>query len=191
MITGRCLPLSLCLLPLLTQSPQAMAEKRVNSWHLLAGFGESHPSWGKTQQRVKTRDLILRHERPQGQVHGKGWYLNRRSMLIEIPLHWLQSHDQPPIFGVTFNACWTLPADQRLQPYLFVGGGPAYTRAEIPGTSSKLKGVYQAGGGLRLNLEQTRLDFEFRFHHISNGGHEEPNDPLNSGKFLIGIRLGI
>ncbi|MCU7924284.1 MAG: acyloxyacyl hydrolase, partial [Candidatus Thiodiazotropha sp. (ex Dulcina madagascariensis)] len=89
MIAGRRLPLLLCLLPLLTQSPQAMAKKPVNSWHLLAGFGESHPSWGKTQQRVKTRDLILRHQRPQERVRGEGWYLNRRSTLIEIPLHWL------------------------------------------------------------------------------------------------------
>jgi hypothetical protein len=26
-----------------------------------------------------------------------------------------------------------------------------------------------------------------RYHHISNGGNEEPNDPLNSVKALFGI----
>jgi hypothetical protein len=166
-------------------------EKPKNSWHLLTGYGESHTTWGNTFQHVETWDLILRHERPQNLVRGEGWYRNRRSILIEIPFHWLLSPDEPPIYGVTFNSCWTFLYDEQIQPYIFLGGGPGYTRAEIPGTSSKLKGVYQAGGGLRFNIAENQFNLEFRYHHISNGGRKEPNDSLNSGKFLLGLRLNI
>jgi hypothetical protein len=109
--------------------------------------------------------------------------------MIELPLHLLHSPSEPPMFGVTFNSCWTFLAHPRYRPYLFVGGGPLYTHAEIPGTSSKVKGSYQVGAGLKLDLESASLNLEFRFHHVSNGGIDEPNDPLNSGKFLLGFRL--
>lgn len=158
-------------------------------WQLLIGYGESHPGWGDTHERVDTRDLILRQERPQDRTRGQGWYLNRRSLLIELPLHLLQQPDEPPMFGVYINSCWTFLADQRYQPYLLVGGGALYTRAEIPGTSSRLKGSYQAGVGMKIEMASTAVNLEVRFHHVSNGGIKEPNDPLNSSKLLMGFRL--
>lgn len=165
------------------------AAQQDNSWELLLGFGESHPGWGDTRERVKTRDLILRQTRPQSQTQGAGWYLNRRSVQIELPLHLLQDPQEPPMLGVYFNSCWTLLAHARYQPYLLVGGGLLYTRAEIPGTSSRIKGSYQAGVGLQVKLERASFNLEYRFHHVSNGGIEEPNDPLNSGKLLMGLQL--
>jgi hypothetical protein len=158
-------------------------------WELLIGYGESHPGWGDTRERVETRDLIVRQVRPQSFSRGEGWYLNRRSLQIELPLHLLHEPQEPPMFGVYFNSCWTFLAHPRYQPYLFVGGGPLYTQAEIPGTSSNLKGSYQAGLGMKINLEAASLNLEYRFHHVSNGGIKEPNDPLNSGKLLMGFQL--
>jgi lipid A 3-O-deacylase len=174
---------------LLITFPLFAATPPKHPWRLLLGYGESHPGWGNTRERVETRDLILRQERPQNRTRGEGWYLNRRSLQIEFPLHLLQRPDEPPMFGVYFNSCWTFLADPQFQPYLLVGGGGLYTRAEIPGTSSKLKGSYQAGIGLKIELESTSFNLEYRFHHVSNGGIKEPNDPLNSGKLLMGFRL--
>ncbi|HCC54377.1 MAG TPA: acyloxyacyl hydrolase, partial [Desulfobulbaceae bacterium] len=73
-------------------------------------------------------------------------------------------------------------------PYLFGGGGPVYSFADVPGMGSELNGNYQFGMGLsyRINPAHDFL-FEMRYHHISNGGSEEPNDPLNSVKALFGI----
>jgi lipid A 3-O-deacylase len=176
-----------CLLPIASPLHAATAPK--HQWRLLLGYGESHPGWGDTQERVETRDLILRQDRPQAYTRGQDWYIHRRSLQIELPLHLLQRPDEPPMFGVYFNSCWTFLADPRYQPYLLVGGGALYTRAEIPGTSSKIKGSYQAGIGLKIELESTSFNLEYRFHHVSNGGIEEPNDPLNSGKLLMGFRL--
>ncbi len=179
---------ALLALTLLSLSCEA-AEGSDRRWELLLGYGESHPGWGDTRERVETRDIILRQVREQTFSRGEGWYLNRRSLMIELPLHLLHTPSEPPMFGVYFNSRWTFLAHPRYQPYLFVGGGPLYTRAEIPGTSSRLKGSYQAGAGLKLDLEAASLNLEVRFHHVSNGGIDEPNDPLNSGKFLLGIQL--
>ena len=92
------------------------------------------------------------------------------------------------MLGFTMNAHWQFIADKQFQPFVFIGGGPVYTEAKIPGTSSKLKGSYQAGIGLDYNIGTTSVSLEYRFHHLSNGGIKEPNDPLNSGKFLLGIQ---
>lgn len=165
------------------------AEETISNWQLLIGQGESHPGWGNTRERVETNDLILRYERPQHRVRGEGWYRNRRSLQIELPLHLLQRPDEPPMLGVYLNSCWTFLAHDTYQPYLLAGGGPLYSNAEIPGTSSKLKGSYQAGGGLKFNLRDIQLNLEYRYHHVSNGGIKEPNDPLNSSKLLLGVRL--
>jgi hypothetical protein len=165
------------------------ADPTDNHWELLFGYGESHPGWGDTRERVETRDIVLRQVRPQSSTRGEGWYRNRRSLTIEIPLHLLRTPQEPPMFGVYFNSSWSFLAHPFYQPYLFVGGGPIYTEAEIPGTSSKLKGSYQAGAGLKINLEAAALNLEYRFHHISNGGIDDPNDPLNSGKFMLGFQL--
>jgi hypothetical protein len=158
-------------------------------WFLLAGSGESHPGWGDTMERVKTHDLILRYRLPQDQTKGRDWYLNRRSVLIEGAYHHLRTPDEPPMLGIYVQSCWTFEINKSLKPYLFVGGGGVYTQAEIPGTSSRLKGSYQMGGGMRFNLSKATIVFEYRYHHLSNGGIKEPNDPLNSGKLLFGLNI--
>ncbi|MBI4690638.1 MAG: acyloxyacyl hydrolase, partial [Nitrospirae bacterium] len=59
---------------------------------------------------------------------------------------------------------------------------------DITGLGSRLNGNYQIGIGTHYKLKQgLYLDTEFRLHHISNTGTKEPNDPLNSSRFLIGI----
>lgn len=165
------------------------AESRANSWYLLIGVGSSHPGWGGTRETVETTDIIFRHKRPQAKARGKDWYLNRKSVLVEIPLTLLREPDEPAMIGFTMNANWTFIASQRLQPFIFVGGGPVYTKAEIPGTSSSLKGSYQAGIGLDFLLGRLGMSVEYRFHHLSNGGFKKPNDPLNSDKLLLGVKL--
>ncbi|MEA1889203.1 MAG: acyloxyacyl hydrolase [Pseudomonadota bacterium] len=160
-----------------------------NSWHLLVGAGSSQPGWGGTREKVKTTDIILRQKRPQARTRGESWYLNRKSVLVEIPLTLLREPDEPAMIGFTMNVNWTFIANQQLQPFILIGGGPVYTKAEIPGTSSRLKGSYQLGAGLDFKLGEVGMSLEWRYHHLSNGGFKEPNDPLNSSKFLLGFKL--
>lgn len=106
-----------------------------------------------------------------------------------MPLTLLREPNEPAMLGFTMNANWTFIASRRIQPFVFVGGGPVYTRAEIPGTSSELKGSYQAGIGIDYTLGKANMSIEYRYHHLSNGGLKKPNDPLNSGKLLLGVKL--
>jgi len=51
-----------------------------------------------------------------------------------------------------------------------------------------LNGNYQFGLGLEYRRPQSAdFLFEIRYLHISNGGSEKPNEPLNSVKCLFGV----
>lgn len=165
------------------------AESLKPTWHLLAGAGSSHIGWGATFERVETRDFILRREIYEDRVRGSGWYQNRRTIMVELPLHLLVKPDEPAMFGLSFNSNWMFNLGGQIEPYLFAGGGGLYTKAQIPGTSSEIKGVYQAGGGVRINQGEMQFSLEARYHHVSNGSVREPNDSLNSTKFLFGVRF--
>lgn len=155
---------------------------------LIGGYGQSFPGWGLTTQRVETIDIIIRHNHHIFNNLGSGWYQGFHSALLELPVHIVVRPDESAMVGVNFLASYTFTANANWQPYLFGGGGPVYSFADIPGMGATLNGNYQFGVGLKHSMNSKyNLLFEFRYHHISNAGTKEPNDPLNSCKFLIGI----
>lgn len=155
-------------------------------WSIMTGYGTSHPGWGKTETRVETIDLALRHSTIIVDNVGSSWYKGYHSTFIELPLHFLINPDDTPMVGINFLAAYTFTSFS-FQPYLFGGGGPVYVDADIEGMSTEWNGNYQFGVGLSFDLNTNHaLFFECRYHHISNGNRSEPNLPLNSTKFLIG-----
>lgn len=173
----------LFLLPSLAISDEV--EKR---FVVFAGAGFSKDGWGNTNQQVETLDLVFRQDRPQQRIRGKGRWLNRKSVYVEVPFSWIYTPDRAPFVAFTMNVAWKFISHPYRQPYLFIGGGPGYTQAEIPGTSSYIKGIYQLGGGIEFKSQSDprSLFVELRYHHMSNGGLEEPNDSVNSLKLLFG-----
>lgn len=161
-----------------------------DSWWVLGGYGQSVPGWGKTSERVETIDLAVRYNHVIFADLGSDWYRGYHSILLELPIHLVVSPDESAMVGVNFLAAYTFTADERWQPYIFGGGGPVYSFADIDGMGADLNGNYQFGVGLEYQLDnRQRLLVELRYHHISNAGSEDPNVPLNSGKFLVGIRF--
>jgi hypothetical protein len=159
-----------------------------DSWVVLGGYGQSIPGWGQTSQRVETIDLVPRYSHIIFDNLGSGWFQGFHSILVEVPFHWVVSPDDSAMIGMNFLACYTFTADRIVHPYLFAGGGPVYSFADIPGMGAELNGNYQFGIGMEYGLSPHQaLLFEMRYHHISNGGSEEPNDPLNSVKVLLGV----
>lgn len=159
-----------------------------DKWAILGGYGQSIPGWGDTSQRVETIDLVPRYEHRIFDNMGSGWYQGFHSIFIEVPISLVVSPESSAMLGVNFLANYTFTANDYWQPYIFGGGGPVYSFADIPGMGAELNGNYQFGAGLSYPYSKKNdLLFEIRYHHISNGGSEEPNDPLNSCKFLIGI----
>ncbi len=160
-------------------------------WSLLTGYGATHPGFGTTSQDVRTWDVILQR-RATRKTTGSGGYRGSHEFLAEAAIsHLLRPTHQPPIFALNFLSCWTLRRWDSLHPYIFVGGGPVYTEADIEEMGARLNGNYQAGLGLTFAFgRHCKAHIEYRFHHISNGGRKDPNDPLNSSKVLAGIRIG-
>lgn len=159
-----------------------------DSFALIGGYGQSFPCWGETTQRVETLDLVPRYSHHMFDAIGSSWYQGYHSLLMELPVHFVISPDESAMVGLNFLACYTFTANEQWHPYFFGGGGPVYSFADIPGMGADLNGNYQFGIGLEYDLQNKHnLLFELRYHHISNAGSEEPNDPLNSCKILLGI----
>jgi len=159
-----------------------------DTWAILTGYGQSFPGWGETTQRVKTIDVVPRYSHVIFADLGSGWYRGYHSIFVEAPISYVASPDNSAMVALNFLAVYTFTADQLYQPYVFGGGGPVYSFADIPGMGSELNGNYQFGLGLKYQWQEDHdLLFEVRYHHISNGGSEEPNDPLNSLKFRVGV----
>lgn len=159
-----------------------------DSWAVLGGYGQSFPGWGQTTQRVETIDLVPRYEHHIFDDLGSGWYRGFHSILLEVPVHFVVSPDVSSMVGLNFLACYTFTAGEKIHPYVFGGGGPVYSFADISGMGARWNGNYQFGIGLNYPMEQGHnFLLEWRYHHISNGGSEEPNEPLNSCKILVGI----
>jgi lipid A 3-O-deacylase len=154
---------------------------------VLFGYGSSYPGWGQTKIRVETIDTVLRYELPKYQDLGSSWYRGDHTVLIEVPVHFLVNHSGPPMIGCNFLANYTFTESTRYRPYIFAGGGPLYVPADIPGMGTHINGNYQCGIGIHYPLEDSHaLIFEVRYHHVSNAGAADPNDPLNSLKFMLG-----
>jgi hypothetical protein len=159
-----------------------------DNWAFIGGYGQSFPGWGETTERVETIDLIPRYNHRIFDNIGSGWYRGFHSILLELPVSVVVSPEDSAMLGVNFLAAYTFTAGLQWQPYLFGGGGPEYSFADIPGMGAELNGNYQFGIGLKYprNLSHDYL-LELRYHHISNAGTEEPNAPLNSIKLLFGV----
>jgi len=169
-------------------APAALFDTSEDSYGILGGYGQSIPGWGQTTQRVETLDIVPRYNHIIFADLGSGWYRGFHSILLELPFHFVFTPDDSAMVGINFLACYTFTSGNTMRPYVFGGGGPVYSFADIPGMGAELNGNYQFGLGLEYILDRNyNLLLELRYHHISNGGSEEPNVPLNSIKFLIGL----
>jgi len=185
---------TLCLLgsiPLARAADSSVQTTRPEShWSLLAGYGATHTNLGKTKAHVETVDLVLGYERFLSKTFGPSFLNGRYSTVIELPVSFVVDPWESPIYAINFLARWTFSSQGDIEPYLFGGGGPVYTDAHIPGLGSNLNGNWQFGTGIHFGgANRRQFILEYRFHHISNLGRKDPNDPLNSSKILFGTRF--
>jgi hypothetical protein len=172
------------------QAGESSLARTTNYWAVLGGYGMSVPGWGKTEERVKTVDAVVRYSHVLNKDRGRSWYRGNHEFWVEWPVSFVIDPDTSPIFSVNFLVSWVFTSSPIVQPYVMAGGGPVYTEADIPGVGSSLCGNYQAGGGLRIPLsDRIAFNAELRYHHISNLGMKEPNVPLNSLKGVCGLTL--
>lgn len=169
------------------KAAEAVIDRSQDSWGLLGGYGQSFSGLGRTTERVATVDLVPRYNRRLLADIGTDWYRGFHSIMVELPVHLVVSPEVSTMLGANFLASYTFTAGQDMRPYLFGGGGPVYSFADVPGMGADLNGNYQFGLGLEYDTCCRTYLTELRFHHISNAGSEDPNVPLNSFKLLVGI----
>lgn len=157
-------------------------------WTILSGYGVAHKGLGNTETRVETVDAIFRYGRFLTEELGKSWYRGRHEILVEIPVRTVIHPESAVMTGITFLAAWNFTAPDNIIPYIFAGGGPVYTNLDIPGLGTELNFSYQGGLGCYYFIRKDLgINFNYRLHHMSNAGTADPNEPLNSSRFLLGV----
>ena len=161
-------------------------------YSFLAGYGITHRGFGQTRTQVQTVDFIGRYGYFLTDQLGRGWYRGQFEHVVELPLHLAVDPKTRIMTGANLLANWKLTAlaEKRLFPYVFAGGGVLYVDLGLPTMGSRLDFSYGGGTGLQyLYRKDLAVSAEYRYHHISNASTAEPNEPLNSSKFLFGITL--
>ncbi len=177
-----------CLLLTAPACPALSFDVSHDSTAVLIGYGQSIPGWGQTTERVQTIDVVPRYDHVIFSDIGSGWLRGQYSTLVEVPIHIVCSPVVSSMVGLNFLASYKFTADKQWRPYIFGGGGPVYSFADIPGMGAEWNGNYQFAVGLDHPINPTQsVLFEIRYHHISNGGSADPNVPLNSIKVLFGL----
>ena len=175
-------------LPVSADNPVSTAK---GEYGVLAGYGTSHVGMGETRHQVQTLDAIIRAGFFLSDDVGKGsWYQGRHEVLLELPYHLAIDQGGRSMVGGYMLGHWRFTSFDDIVPYVLAGGGLLYVDLGLPTMGSKLCFSYQGGTGLQYFIDKkTALSLEYRYHHISNAGTAEPNEPLNSSKILMGISV--
>lgn len=154
----------------------------------LTGYGITHRGFGKTRTQVQTFDNIARFGYFLSDELGNGWYRGRHELLVELPVHLAVDPGTAVMTGGYLLGSWKFTSLKEYVPYVFAGGGILYVDLGLPTMGSRLNFSYQGGAGLQYFItKEVALNLEYRYHHISNAGTAEPNEPLNSSKILFGL----
>lgn len=157
-------------------------------WTLLGGYGITHTNMGSTRTKVQEADLVLQYGRFLTGEGGRSWYKVRHEIMVELPFSIVYDPKNAIMAGINVLACWDFTSSEKIVPYVFAGGGLVYTNLDIPGLGREVNGNYQTGTGIHYFIDKkTVLNFNYRLHHISNANTADPNEPLNSSKFLAGM----
>ncbi|TAL28016.1 MAG: acyloxyacyl hydrolase [Nitrospirae bacterium] len=157
-------------------------------WGVLGGYGVTHKGFKNTRTKVETVDFVVRRGYFFTEEIGRSWYKGRHEWIFEIPVHYVTNPETAIMTGINLLGCWNLTSSKKVVPYLFAGGGLLYTNLNVPELGAEFNGNYQAGAGIHYFITgNTSIEFNYRYHHISNAGTAKPNDPLNSSKVMVGI----
>jgi hypothetical protein len=182
------LPALLCIAATALAEDATALRNSPGEWAVLSGYGLTHRGFGATRTQVQTFDAILRYGHFLSGDMGSGWYRGRHELLLELPLHVALDHDGRTMSGGYVLGSWKFTTSETVAPYLFAGGGILFNDLGLKTQGTRLNYSYQGGFGLQSFLSRTTaLGMEYRYHHVSNAGTAEPNEPLNSSKVLFSI----
>ena len=157
-------------------------------WTFLGGYGTTHRGFGATHTQVQTVDAIMRYGHFITGTLGQGWLKGRHEVLLELPLHLSIDQGGRSMTGGYVLGSWKFTSLEQVAPYVFAGGGILFNDLGLPTQGTRLNYSYQGGTGFQYFVSPgLAVVGEYRYHHVSNAGTAEPNEPLNSSKFLFGV----
>ncbi len=107
--------------------------------------------------------------------------------LAELFLNTIISPDNNIEAGFDILMKYSYPVTEKVNPYLFVGGGVLYMSQQTNEQSTYYNFIPQMGAGISYDLkENLSLDVEYRYRHLSNANRRLPNDGINVNMFLVG-----
>jgi hypothetical protein len=157
---------------------------------ILGGVGIAHEIWdgvGDTQFYV----VGVRVGRVVSGTRGPGFLRGNLEVAGEfLPVFLVDQGTTSYGASATFVARHFFAPDSRWRPYGVVGFGVLGTTDEVPEGQTKLNFTPQIGLGISYaSSERFVFYFDYRIHHISNGGRKQPNPGINSSALQFSVSV--
>jgi hypothetical protein len=165
-------------------------QKGTTELALLGGIGIAHEIWdgvGDTQFYI----VGVRVGRVVSGPRGPGFLRGNLEVAGEfLPVFLVDQGTTSYGASATFLARHFFAPDSRWRPYGVVGFGVLGTANEVPDGQTRLNFTPQIGLGISYaSSERFVFYFDYRIHHISNGGRKQPNPGINSSALQFSVSV--
>lgn len=165
--------------------------KRDIEWTLLGGVGVAHDILGG-EDGSSFFTIGGRFGYFVGQPRETGFLAGSSELALEFSPLYLMRRGEPTetVYASTVTLLlrhyWS--PHKRWKPFVSVGAGALFSSKPIPEETSRANFTPQIGVGLSYFPRRgLAYSFEYRLHHISNGGATDPNPGVNSSYFQLGV----
>ena len=157
---------------------------------LLGGFGIAHEIWdGVGDIRFFLMGARVAHV--VSGPRGPGFLRGNLEVSGEfLPVFLVDQGDTSYGASATLLARHFFAPGSRGRPYVVLGFGVLGTADEVPEGQTRLNFTPQIGLGFAYSLDERFVFyFDYRIHHISNGGRKQPNPGINSSAFQFSVSV--
>jgi hypothetical protein len=157
---------------------------------LLGGVGLAHEIWdGVADTRFYVLGVRIGHV--VSGSRGPGFLRGNLDVSGEfLPVFLVDQGTTSYGASATFLARHFLSPGSRWRPYGVLGIGVLGTADEVPEGQTRLNFTPQIGFGISYaNSERFVFYFDYRIHHISNGGRKQPNPGINSSCLQVSVSI--
>jgi opacity protein-like surface antigen len=123
-------------------------------------------------------------------VGGDAWYRGNFDFLVEGAFLYEVEPRDGWAAGLTLMFRYNFLPGGNFVPFVEAGAGFVVLDFDLEDQADGVNFTPQAGLGFHYFVsERTAVTGEWRFHHISNAGTEEPNRGINDSLFLVGLTI--
>jgi hypothetical protein len=165
-------------------------KKGAGEFAILGGVGIAHEIWDGVGD-IQVYIVGVRVGRVVSGPRGPGFLRGNLEVAGEfLPVFLVDQETTSYGASATFLARHFFAPDSQWRPYGVVGFGVLGTADEVPEGQTRLNFTPQIGLGISYaSSERFVFYFDYRIHHISNGGRKQPNPGINSSAFQFSVSV--